>query len=113
MLSYIYYFLGYEEDEIKPDEKVVRIRDELLKQVRQSKLKLNPVIEWGEACQIKPVKYRLKKKDDIKEEKEIEDKLIKDINDDIERERIEKLHILNYGVVASNSFLTNHGEIDF
>lgn len=69
MLSYIYYFLGYEED-IEPDEKSLRCRNEVLKQVRLSKLKLKPVMKNQEAFQFVPTSYNAKinldkKKDDL------------------------------------------------
>ena len=60
MFSYIgenlYYYLGYEED-IEPDPKVLRIRDEMLKQIRLSKIKLNTTYTKQSPHQIKPVKY--------------------------------------------------------
>ncbi len=46
MLHSIYHYLGYEdkcEDEITPDDKIVRQRHLLMKQIRNSKLKLKSI----------------------------------------------------------------------
>lgn len=40
MLKTIYYYLGYDEEEVKPDEKTVKQRHLLMKQIKDSKLKL-------------------------------------------------------------------------
>ena len=43
MSSYIYYLLGYDEEEITPDPKIVKQRHLLLKQIKASKLRLKSV----------------------------------------------------------------------
>lgn len=43
MIEYIYYILGYQSEEIKPDENQLRLRHVLLKQIRNSNLKLRPI----------------------------------------------------------------------
>lgn len=65
MLSYftksIYYYLGY-EDEIKPDPKTLLIRNEMLKQIRLSKLKLKPIYKKQQIIQVNPICFKKIKK---------------------------------------------------
>jgi hypothetical protein len=65
MLSYltdsVYYYLGYEE-EIKPDPKTLRVRNEMLKQIRLSKLELKPIYKKQPLIQVKPIVFKNKKK---------------------------------------------------
>ena len=65
MLSYltnsIYYYMGYEE-EIIPDPKTLKVRNEMLKQIRLSKLELKPVYKKQPIIQVKPVVFDKKKR---------------------------------------------------
>lgn len=45
----IYYYSGY-TSEIKPSDKTIRSRNEMLKQIKKSKLKLNPIHYENELC---------------------------------------------------------------
>jgi hypothetical protein len=42
MLDYLYYLLGYSDEEITPDPKVIKHRHLLLKQIRLSQIRLRP-----------------------------------------------------------------------
>lgn len=58
MWEYIYYLLGYEEDEVVANEKTILVRNEMLKQIKNSKLKLKPIKK-----EIPEWEYRLTKKE--------------------------------------------------
>jgi hypothetical protein len=46
MLGYVWYLMGYEEKEIEPDPRTVRIRHEMMKQIRLSHGRmLRPILE--------------------------------------------------------------------
>ena len=53
MSSYIYWLLGYTNDEIEADKKTLRYRNELMKQIRNSKLKLKSIDNFPEIPKIK------------------------------------------------------------
>ena len=51
MLEYLYYLTGYEKlEEVEPDEKQIRLRHQLLQQIKMSNLRLKsiktPVSSW-------------------------------------------------------------------
>ena len=54
MFHSIYHYLGYVDtcEDISPDDKVIRQRHLVMKQIKDSKLKLKPIIK-----PVKPVKH--------------------------------------------------------
>ena len=67
LLNSIYYYLGYDDEEIICDPKTLRIRNEMLKQIKHiDKLKLNKIITNADKLyrpiQKKPTVYNPKPK---------------------------------------------------
>ena len=60
-MDYIYYYLGYDDTEIEPDANQVRLRHELMKQIKKSKLKLKccEVKHSGECVYLGTIQERL------------------------------------------------------
>ena len=65
MTSYLvdsfWYYLGYEE-EVEPHPTTLKVRPEMLKQIKNSKLKLKKIEELNCEEQVEPVKAIVKKK---------------------------------------------------
>jgi hypothetical protein len=62
-MSYLWYYLGYAEItepevEYQPNLNTLRKRDELMKQIRNSSLKLRPVFIIKKIKQYEPIKYK-------------------------------------------------------
>lgn len=57
--STISYYLGYDEEETKPTEKTLRVRHEMLKQIKNSHLKLNKITHVELIENSTPSKFKL------------------------------------------------------